>query len=44
MDQDISKNETSSSKSSSFVRKYLTVIFLIIGLIVLSVFWGFSYR
>ncbi|MDD2850855.1 MAG: diguanylate cyclase [Desulfuromonadaceae bacterium] len=32
------------SKGSDFVRKYLTGIFLIIGLIVLSVFWGFSYR
>jgi len=31
-------------KSSDFVRKYLTGIFLIIGLILLSVFWGFSYR
>lgn len=31
-------------KSSDFVRKYLTGIFLMIGLIVLSVFWGFSYR
>jgi diguanylate cyclase (GGDEF)-like protein len=33
-----------TSRSSDFVRKYLTRIFLIIGLIVLSVFWGFSYR
>jgi diguanylate cyclase (GGDEF)-like protein len=32
------------SRGSDFVRKYLTGIFLIIGLIVLSVFWGFSYR
>ncbi len=31
-----------SSTGSSFVSKYLTGIFLIIGLIVLSVFWGFS--
>lgn len=31
-------------RSSDFVSKYLTGIFLIIGLIVLSVFWGFSYR
>lgn len=31
-------------RSSDFVRKYLTGIFLMIGLIVLSVFWGFSYR
>jgi diguanylate cyclase (GGDEF)-like protein len=31
-------------KSSDFVRKYLTGIFLVIGLIVLSVFWSFSYR
>ena len=31
-------------KSSDFVRKYLAGIFLIIGLILLSVFWGFSYR
>lgn len=33
-----------SSTGSSFVSKYLTGIFLIIGLIVLSVFWGFSYK
>lgn len=32
------------SRGSDFVKKYLTGIFLIIGLIVLSVFWGFSYR
>ncbi|MBV5307244.1 MAG: diguanylate cyclase [Desulfobulbaceae bacterium] len=31
-------------KSSDFVRKYLLGIFLVIGLILLSVFWGFSYR
>jgi diguanylate cyclase (GGDEF)-like protein len=31
-------------KSSDFVRKYLTGIFLVIALILLSVFWGFSYR
>ena len=31
-------------RSSDFVRKYLTGIFLVVGLIVLSVFWGFSYR
>lgn len=31
-------------KSSDFVRKYLTGIFLIMGLFVLSVFWGFNHR
>lgn len=44
MNQDAVHSPTSLSRSSSFVRKYLTGIFLIIGLIVLSVFWGFSYR
>lgn len=44
MDQDMFGNAASLSKSSSFVRKYLTGIFLIIGLIILSVFWGFNYR
>ena len=43
IDQDIS-NSVSLSRSSNFVRKYLTGIFLIIALIVLSVFWGFSFR
>jgi len=37
-------NHQHTSRSSDFVRKYLTGIFLIIGLILLSVFWGFSYR
>ncbi len=31
-------------KSSDFVRKYLTAIFFVIGVMVLSIFWGFSYR
>ncbi len=30
--------------SSGSVRKYLTGIFLVVGLIVLSVFWGFNYK
>lgn len=33
-----------SPKNSDFVRRYLTGIFLMITLILLSVFWGFSYR
>lgn len=37
-------NNTTIFGSSSFVRKYLTGIFLVICLIVLSVFWGFSYK
>ncbi|MDD2336338.1 MAG: diguanylate cyclase [Geobacteraceae bacterium] len=37
-------NSILSSGSSSFVRKYLTGIFLIICLILLSIFWGFSYK
>lgn len=44
MNQDKFTTTASLSRSSSFVRKYLTGIFLIIGLIVLSVFWGFNYR
>lgn len=34
----------SSGGSSRFVRKYLTGIFIIFCLILLSVFWGFSYK
>ena len=37
-------NSILTSGSSSFVRKYLTGIFLIICLILLSIFWGFSYK
>lgn len=37
-------NHPAASKGSTFVRKYLTGIFLMIGLVVLSVFLGFSYR
>ena len=36
------KSENTSSSGS--VRKYLTGIFLVLCLIVLSVFWGFSYK
>lgn len=35
---------TSKTHTSGFVSKYLTGIFLIICLIVLSIFWGFSYK
>jgi diguanylate cyclase (GGDEF)-like protein len=44
MNQDLEIDQPQLPKSSDFVRKYLTGIFLMIGLIVLSVFWGFSYR
>lgn len=44
MNKDRENNQPQLPKSSDFVRKYLTGIFLMIGLIVLSVFWGFSYR
>ena len=40
----IGKDKRENASSSSSVRKYLTGIFLIISLIVLSVFWGFSYK
>lgn len=40
----IDANAVTHPRSSDFVRKYLTGIFLVISLIVLSVFWGFSYR
>lgn len=43
MQPSTSSNGTSAG-SSRFVRKYLTGIFLIFCLIVLSVFWGFSYK
>ncbi|MDD2271400.1 MAG: diguanylate cyclase [Desulfuromonadaceae bacterium] len=41
---DRENNQPQLPKSSDFVRKYLTGIFLMLCLIVLSVFWGFSYR
>ena len=44
MENNIPSSYTLPKKSSEFVRKYLSGIFMIIGLIVLSVFWGFSYR
>lgn len=44
MAKDIQPTQEKSNKSSDFVRKYLSGIFLFVGLIVLSVFWGFSYR
>ncbi len=44
MNHSLENNLSQPPKSSDFVRKYLTGIFLMIGLIVLSVFWGFSYR
>lgn len=44
MNHSLENNLPQLPKSSDFVRKYLTGIFLMIGLIVLSVFWGFSYR
>ena len=39
-----SKELNKHAGSSGSVRKYLTGIFLVIGLIVMSVFWGFSYQ
>ena len=44
MKKNLDSNQAQHPKSSDFVRKYLTGIFLVIGLIILSVFWGFSYR
>jgi len=40
----ITWGKESAGGSSRFVRKYLTGIFLIFCLILLSVFWGFSYK
>ena len=37
-------NQGSSAGSARFVRKYLAVIFLVICLIILSVFWGFNFK
>jgi len=44
MNDNLETNQPQLPKSSDFVRKYLTGIFLMLSLIVLSVFWGFSYR
>lgn len=44
MKDDMTPVQAEAGKGSDFVRKYLSGIFLVIGLIVLSVFWGFSYR
>lgn len=44
MIQTTTQSGSTPPRSSDFVQKYLTFIFLMIGLIVLSVFWGFSYR
>lgn len=44
MSPDMLPTQAEPKRSSDFVRTYLFGIFLVIGLIVLSVFWGFSYR
>ena len=44
MNQHLDNEQRHPPKAADFVRKYLYAIFLIISLIVLSAFWGFSSR
>lgn len=44
MNRILDNNFETSPQSSYYIRKYLWGIFLIVSLLVFSVFWGFSYR